>query len=227
MPSLIRRILIVDDVDQKQTIRRYKRIFDRIKKSQSELINYDIEYEYESSISNAIDRLNKGKEIFNVIIIDYDFNTYCGNYKGIKLVQEIRKTINKRCKIIFYTMHGVSNILQEEYVELINNDVFRFISKSGETHELKYEFVGSVKSNQVIVEAIIDAIKQTDPISLALENFLIEHYEVLNEYKLNIEGEEYTIQDILDSIRLDTQVGNKFIDGFLESSILKTINFLK
>ncbi|WP_339998871.1 hypothetical protein [Priestia aryabhattai] len=217
---LERRLLIVDDYENtgEETIPEYEGIFEELQEKQN--LNYKITFLWESTIQSAIDRLSKKDEVIDVILIDYDFNTGDQNIKGISLVKQIRETINKRCKIIFYTMHGVNQMSRNELIELINNDVFRFLSKSGETLPLKYEKVGN-ESDQLIVEAVIDAISDSDPISKTLEKYLVKYSNILDDLQIDIDGKKYPIKELINAIRLYEEPGNKFVNNLLEMSILE------
>ncbi|MCA1056970.1 hypothetical protein LCM10_18565 [Rossellomorea aquimaris] len=217
---LERRLLIVDDYvnTAEETIPEYEGIFEDLQENQN--LNYKITFLWEPTIQSAIERLSRKDEVIDVVLIDYDFNTGDQNTKGITLVKQIRETINKRCKIIFYTMHGINQISRGELIELINNDVFRFLSKSGETLPLKYEKVGN-ESDQLIIEAVIDAISNSDPISNTLEKYLVKYSHILDDLQIDIDGSKYPLNDLIKAIRLYQEPGNRFVNNLLEMSILE------
>ncbi|HDR7904138.1 hypothetical protein CN449_18835 [Bacillus thuringiensis] len=216
---LTRKLLIVDDDKNtlEETIPEYREIYEELKEEVD--LPYEIEFIWESSINDAIERLNKKDEVIDVILIDYDFNLDDQRKKGIYLVKKIRETINKRCKIIFYTMHGVGELGRNELVDLINNDVYRFLSKSGETFPLKHSEVGN-KADQIIVEAIIDALSDSDPISSTLEKYLVTYRNILSDISINVDGKNVSVEELIKSIRLYQEPGNKFVNNLLEMSIL-------
>ncbi|EAO9488675.1 hypothetical protein AKL49_25740, partial [Salmonella enterica] len=111
-----------------------------------------------------------------------------------------------------------------EFVDLINNDVFRFVPKDGDILALKYSETNYNKSDQLIVEAIIDAISDSDPISAALEKYMLEYYDILRDVKLQVDGKEHSIKEVLDSIRLYGDLGNKFVSNILEMSIIEHLD---
>jgi hypothetical protein len=217
---LSRKLLIVDDDKNtlEETIPEYEEIYRELKELHG--IPYNIEFIWEPSINSALERLNKKDEVIDIILVDYDFNCDDEAKKGIYLVKEVRKTINKRCKIIFYTMHGINILSRGELVDLVNNDVYRFLSKSGETFPLKYEKVGN-QADQMIVEAIIDAVNDSDPISNTLEKYLVKYQSILSDIHLNIDEKKYSVEELISSIRLYQDPGNKFVNNLLEMSVLQ------
>lgn len=216
-----RKILVVDDNKHtEEVIEEYLEIYEELHEKYN--FRYKIEFVWEDSIDSALERLNNKMEVIDVAVIDYDFTNDISGKKGIHLVKKIRETINKRCKIVFYSMHGLAFIGKEEFVNLINNDVFRFISKSGETLSLKYEEVGE-KADQLIVEAIIDALDSSDPISNTLENYLINYYDVIKNVKISVDGKEYSIKELINAIRLYEEPGNTFVANLLEMSIAELL----
>lgn len=229
--SLTRRVLIVDDNSdfKEEQISAFDRIFSKIKKDSEEnnkqlIDDCSIEYDWADNIDEGIKMLKSEEYIYDVILIDYDFTTDEKARKGVDLVIDIRKYINKRCKIIFYTMRGLSDFDTSEFISLINNDVYRFVLKSGETFDLKYNKVGN-KADQVIVEAIIDAINDYDPICQTLEKFFIDYQNKIKE--ITVDGEEYSPNEIIKSIRMDGEIGNEFINNTLKISVLNSLKFLR
>lgn len=217
---LERNILIIDDDEDTEiiSINAYKDIFRVLK--EKEKLNYNLNFFWESSIPDALDRLNKKEEVFDILVIDYDFPNDYLSQKGIDLVKRIREAINKRCKIVFYTMHAPHEINQSVFIELINNDIYRFVPKDGDMLDLKYFETNNNKSDQLIVEAIIDAISDSDPISQALEKYMVEYKEILNKVKINVDGKDCTIEEVLESVRLYGDLGNKFVSNLLQMSII-------
>ncbi|MED4286462.1 hypothetical protein P4679_31655 [Priestia megaterium] len=214
-----RNILIIDDEEETSiSIEAYKEIFSILKNKLK--LNYNLKFHWEKSLVEAKKILEQKNIIFDSLLIDYDFPNEEIPQKGIQLVKNIRETINKRCKIVFYTMHAPHELDQLEFIDLINNDVFRFVPKDGDILPLNYEETGFSRSDQLIVEAIIDSLKDTNPISTALESYLLNYKNLSGSIKLNIEGDQYSIEEILDSIRLYENPGNKFVKNLLEMSIM-------
>lgn len=224
MLNIIRRVLVVDDSPHTYSLKisNYLEIFKRDLQNE---YNYEIEFIWRDSIKGALELLNEKVQVFHVLLVDYNFTNDEDDLKGIYFVNEVRKTINKRCKIIFYTMEGYEGIEKEEYFKLINSNIFRFIPKEG----LPLDSINSRSrkdSDELVVEAIRDAITESDPISNALESFLVQYNDILKDVKISIGDSEYTIEQLVDSIRLDTDIGNLFINKMLKMSILDFIDFL-
>lgn len=214
-----RNILIIDDEEETEiSIEAYREIYSILKKDLD--LNYTLRFYWKKSIADAKEILNEKKINFDCLLIDYDFPNEEVPQKGIHLVKKIRESINKRCKIVFYTMHAPHELSELEFIELINNDIFRFVPKDGDVLSLSYKNIGFNKSDQLIVEALIDALNDVNPVSIALENFLINYKNSSENIVLNIDGEEYTIMEVLNSIRLYENPGNKFVRNLLEMSII-------
>lgn len=222
-----RKVLVVDDdKDIKNTIDTYKSIYRKIAKIKEEWKDYSLDYTYVNTIKEAIGLLEEKKEIYDIILVDYDFPSETSSFeKGVELVKKIRAHINRRCKIIFYTMSRLKDFSPRELVDLINNDVFRFVSKSGEIGTLKYPSLGPT-SDQLIVEALFDALIDMDPVVMALERYFTKFKATRSNMRIEIEGKQYTIGDILDSIKLDTEAGNIFINNIFKIAVLDCIKFL-
>ncbi|MED3634545.1 hypothetical protein [Bacillus thuringiensis] len=216
---LERNILIIDDEEETEiSIEAYKAIFLVLKKELG--LNYNINFFWEKSITDAKKTLEEKSINFDSLVIDYDFPNEVKPQKGIHLVKKIRESINKRCKIVFYTMHAPHELDPSEFIDLINNDIYRFVPKDGDMLSLNYKYAGFNKSDQLIVEAIIDSLNDVNPISIALENYLMNFKNSSGNMVLNIEGVEYSIVEVLDSIRLYEDPGNKFVQNLLELSIM-------
>lgn len=228
MKSLIKKVLIVDDSEHidKVKIPIYNRIFEKLQNNNECKIDYELKFEWESKIKTSIERLNNKNEVFQVILIDYQFNNDEYNLKGVDLVKEIRRTINKRCKIIFYTMNGYEGIDKREYVELINSDIYRFLSKSGEAVEMKASEYTNYNADEIVVRSIVQAIEDEDPVTNALESFLIQYYNILKDTKIKVDNGDYTFQELIDSIRLDMNPGKIFIEKMLKMAILDFVDVL-
>lgn len=230
MSSINRRILLVDDSSQiKPKIRAYKRIFDSLKTYVDDIKMFDLEIIHIDNIESALKYLSDNpREIFHTMLIDYNFDNDDTGNKGEYLVREIRRKVNKKCKIIFYTMDAITSVDPIHLINLINNDVYRFILKSSsETIRLKYEKLPSyTDEDQYIVEIIIDSIKELDPIAESLESYLIKYGDRLAEFKVKIKDEDIVLSELLKEIRLETDIGNLFVRNLLDTSILNTIRFL-
>lgn len=215
MNKLIKKVLVVDDspLTEKIKIESYKQIIDKFKKESKTLNDFTVKFIWENSINGAIERLNNKLEVFHVMLIDYHFNNADNELKGTDLVKKIRKTINKRCKIVFYTMDSYNEIDKKDYIDLINSGIFKFCSKSS--------------SDEEIVKGIIEAINEDDPISNALERFLVDNYEILKDTKIKVKGTPYTIKELIDSIRLETGPGKVFVNKMLKMTILEYVDFLE
>ena len=115
-----RNVLIVDDNDKIGNfyIPQYEEIAERLREESEAYGDYELIFDSVQSIEAAKEYLGQG-HIVDVLIIDYRFNNsdFCQN--GSDLVKYVREKSNKHCRVIFYTMHEVSDIPNEDMVNLI------------------------------------------------------------------------------------------------------------
>ena len=209
---LSRNILFIDDNNklEKMYIKRYEDIAQEIK-SNGEYTDYELSFFAAKSIQEAKEKLVDGKLIVDVAVVDYQFLNSNNNENGIDLIEYIRDKINKRCKIIFYTMNGVNKIAQEELISLINNDVYRLIDK------------GRTDDNELI-RIIYDAVYNGDILVASLERFWNEYSEALREGDYMVLGEKVEFADIIKHIRLDDEIGRVFVDKFMHKALLDAVS---
>lgn len=231
MGFIERKILIVDDSKSiAPKVRAYKRIFEKLKSIVDEIKDIDLVIKHIESMEDALDYLRtNSKEIYHAILVDYNFDNDASGQKGEYLVREIRRQINKKCKIIFYTMDSIDVVDAQHLINLINNDVFRFILKSSMSlPDLEYPLIkNATHIDQYIVETMIDSIKELDPIALSLEEYIVKYNDRLSEFQVNIDGKSLYLSQLLDEIRLETEIGEYFVKNILSTSIMNSIRFLK
>ncbi len=204
-----RNIYIVDDDKYvAQHIVSYEMILRKIKASRPEIKDIAFKFDYSESIEDAKEKLSSGR-VVDVLIIDYRFTN--SNEDGGKLIDYIRKEINKHCRIIFYTINGLEDIPNGDFVSLINNHIFKIVDKARTEDE---DFVN------IIVEAALDC----DPIVLSLERFWNEYRALLSTYKYSFMGESLPFDKVIEHIRMDDEIGRSIIEKMLHKAIISSVS---
>ncbi|MEG6512520.1 hypothetical protein V6C32_11410 [Desulforamulus ruminis] len=217
---LERNILIVDDsraIDE--DIKSYNYIFQGIKKEKG--LDYVINFTPTGNYDKAINMLTSDK-IFDVVLIDYDLSMGGSGKTGDELVKSIRESINKHCKIIFYTMSNLQEVFPDrnDLVNLFNLGIYKFVTKDLKTQNPKRY---GPPANQLRVEAIIEAIESIDIVQLALERYFQKYLSLTNEDIIYVDGEDYSIEDIINAIRKDLPVGKSFRENLMQSVLIDTL----
>lgn len=208
---LKRNVLFIDDnIDERIYPQRYIRIANELKKRNEKYSEYDLEFLSVNSIEKAKKLLEEGNQIVDILIIDYQFDNSTINENGSDLVDFIRKKINKRCKIVFYTMNNINSISREELINLIDNDVYRIIDKS------------QIEDDE-LVDIIFKASMDGDMLVSALERFWNEYGDALDETTYEVLGETISFKEIIRHIRLDDEIGRVFADKFMHKALLEAV----
>jgi hypothetical protein len=219
--DLTRNILIVDDSQNLELdIKQYIGIFRRIKKDS--LVDYDINFLIERKYDKAIELLKSPELTFDVLLIDFDLSSAGNEKSGIELVQEIRSSINRHCKIIFYTMGELSSAFpdRKDLILLFNQGIFKFLSKDMESQAQK-EY--GQRSHQLRVESMIEAINDIDFIQVALERYFLQYKEIINDERIVVNGKEFKVEDIITLIRQDKMTGKHYKSNLAESVIIHNL----
>jgi len=199
--------IIDDDPKVEETlIENYKVRIENIKKSFVQWQNCDFKLFYLPSLSLAKQHLEENS-LVDVLVVDYDFNGEVAFKNGSEFVTYVREKINKQCRIIFYTMQGIKIVENEELVSLINSDVYLMIDKS--------------LGNDIMAKAIFEAAISCSPVVLSLERFFYQYRNILNKTKYNVFDREFALDEIINHIRMDDEIGRAFIDKLLYKAIIK------
>jgi len=219
--NLTRNILIVDDSQNLELdVKQYNGIFKRIKEDL--LVDYDIKFFIERKYDKAIELLKSSDHTFDVLLIDYDLSSAGNEKSGIDLVKEIRNSINRHCKIIFYTMGELSTVFPDrnDLILLFNQGIYKFLSKNMESQSEK-EY-GQL-SHQLRVEYMIEAINDIDFIQVALERYFLQYKEIIDDERIVVDGEEFKVEDIITFIRQDKITGKNYKSNLAESVIIHNL----
>lgn len=126
----------------------------------------------------------------NIIILDYRFENY---ENGSHILEEIRGE-NKVIPVILWTANADKI---QEFIDIVNNKIFAILPKS------PYE---------PVLKVIKDAENELDTsIEGALEEWIsIQNEEDLDSpYLITANGKQYTLNDLLKEIRLQTPFGTQ------------------
>lgn len=208
---LERRILIVDDNTNVSDvyIPAYINRIDQNKHKSTKWCNYNFVLKHITSMKDALKYLNDIHNYVDVLVVDYDFNGERTFSDGAAFVKHIRGTVNRYCQIVFYTMHGTSNIGNKNLIDLINSDVFRLVDKSDGT--------------DFFADVLFEAATMRNPIVESLERFFQKYSSMLETYEYRFNGENITFEEIISHIRMDDNIGRMFIEKLLQKGILMNI----
>ena len=130
-----------------------------------------------------------------IVLLDYDLGA--NEPKGIEIFTKIREKTSL-LYVIIITAKFIDTITREELVTCINKDVLAFIDKTISLED-------KIKVVQKAVHAL-DA-----KIDSVLEQWILNHseYEQNAPYLTTTSGEKYTLKDVLQQIRQQTDFGKK------------------
>ena len=136
----------------------------------------------------AIEFFKEKKASKNIIILDYRFENFSNGSEILKKIREI----NKITPVILWTANSDKI---SEFVEIINNNIFAVMPKS--PYEPVLEKIKKAEE------------KQETSIEGALEDWIaIQNKEKLDEpYFIQANGKKYSLNDLLNEIRLQTKFG--------------------
>lgn len=216
-----RNILFIDDEFFEESIQDIKDIIEEISKEDESINRFDFDFEIIKSIEEALERLNSKNKVYHTLVIDYKFNNAQTQITGVDLVRRIRETVNKNCNIIFNTMNGSTEESLRDFAKLIDLGVYKFISKAevGTEYKYKYKRIDGFEDEaetQLLAEAIIDSVANINVFSISLEEYIYQHKEILEYLRIDYNGTEYKLDEILRSIQLDDELGRMFQKSLME-----------
>lgn len=126
----------------------------------------------------------------NIVILDYRFENY---EDGSRILKEIR-TNNKVIPVILWTANADKI---QEFIDIVNNKIFAILPKSP-------------------YEPVLKAIKEAEnELDTSIEGAIEEWISIQNEedldspYLITANGKQYTLNDLLKEIRLQTPFGTQ------------------
>ncbi|MEA5258482.1 hypothetical protein VB264_11870 [Arcicella aquatica] len=126
----------------------------------------------------------------NIVLLDYRFTA--DTHNGSFVLDEIRK-VSKSIPVILWTANADKI---NEYVEIINNQVFAVMAKA------PYEpLLEKIKEAEILLNSSIEG---------ALEEWILIQEENQDQpYMITANGEQYTLNDLLRLIRLEDPIGKE------------------
>lgn len=147
---------------------------------------------------------NLGKKM--VVLLDKNF--YDGKeMSGLKVFEQIREKTSL-VYIILITVSRINEIEDDELKMLINKDLFKFESFSSDYTKI----VALVEEAALSLSLRIDSV---------IEEWIMKHPEDARKSPLVVlkDGKSYSMDDILTSIRLQTEIGVEFEKNLLKLAI--------
>lgn len=147
---------------------------------------------FDSSV-NALNELPQFLDDKIIILLDLSFPSKEPN--GHKVLEKIRE-VNRLIPVIIWS---AVNENEESFSDLINNDAFGFLKRDVSTSQIltKLEEADSYLNSSV---------------SGALEDWIKTHPQKDDDspYIITVEGKEFTLNELLKEVRLQTKIGQSF-----------------
>jgi len=140
-----------------------------------------------------------------VVLLDYHLGS--GSLDGNQVLKKIRRKTSLIFTIIM-TAHDLHDIDVDKYVELINNQALAFIKKTD----------GDDKILQVVAQAVHSLDNRVDCILEEWLNYFPDE-ERKKPYMTMPNDVTYSIQDIMNEIRMGSDIGKMAEKGIIKSAI--------
>ncbi|MBQ8241730.1 MAG: hypothetical protein IJZ38_13040 [Bacteroides sp.] len=208
---LERNIVIVDDNKRVSTVHipAYLGAINKMKKDSEKWKNYEFKLHHFSSMRAAQEYMEDKKNCIDVLVVDFDFKGEKTFASGAAFVKYVRNNLNRYCQIVFYTMQGITCIEKEDLVDLINSDVFKILDKS--------------VSKLEVAQTLFEAATLRNPMVESLEYFYTRYSSLLQSYEYSFSGQMMTFDEIIGHIRMDDDIGRRFVNKLLQKAILREI----
>lgn len=208
---LERNIVIVDDNAKVKTVHipAYLGAINQMKLTSEKWKNYEFKFHHLSSMQAAQKYMEDKKNCIDVLVVDFDFNGEKTFASGAAFVKYVRNNLNRYCQIVFYTMQGITCIEKDELVDLINSDVFKIVDKSVCERE--------------VARTLFEAATLRNPMVESLEYFYTRYSSLLQTYDYYFDSQKVTFEEIIGHIRMDDEIGRKFVEKLLQKAILREI----
>lgn len=137
-----------------------------------------------------------------IVILDLNFKA--GEPSGVDVFEEIRKRTSL-IYVIIMTASNLNNIDNKDLVKFINNDALAFFYSTADTKAIVELVKKSIYQMEVRVDSVIEEWIVKKPESERTQPFIQTQH-----------GKTYTLNDILNGIREQSEIGKE-----LEKNILK------
>ena len=178
----------------------------------------DIEFP-RADVSHVYQEPEKGVEfVLNNLdkrmIVFIDWNYRGTSVKGIKHL----RTIRERTSLLYIIMMSANQVQQNLQVK--NSDIVEMMNE-----ENFYYFDSSINDNQDAVQLVKTIIgKWESRFDCVLEQWLIRHHEDKKKLAMRQDGIDYTWEDILKQVRMQTKIGREFERRANQSTIYRYIS---
>jgi hypothetical protein len=141
-----------------------------------------------------------------IVILDYDFGTNKAN--GLTWLKPLQET-SSLIYIILYTSHEVDVIDQKDLKDCINNHLMALVDKANDGYE-------------VVLSEVEKAIGYlNNRVDCILEEWILRHEFFTREkpYMKDENGNLLSMNDVLNNIRQDTDLGRKMSSNIISTAI--------
>ncbi|MCU0468630.1 MAG: hypothetical protein MUF58_08515 [Arcicella sp.] len=160
---------------------------------------------WQETPEEGLDYINANLTKRTVVILDYDFGTKKANgLTWLKPLQEKSSLIY----IILYTSHEIDIIDRKELKDCVNNHLMALVDKTD----------GYERAIQEVEKAINSMNNRVDCI---LEEWILRHEFFTREkpYMKDENGDLLSMNDVLNNIRQDTDLGRKMSSNIISTAI--------
>ncbi|MBC1785983.1 response regulator [Listeria welshimeri] len=209
------KILVIDDeIDIRTNYAVYKQY---IKKEE-----IDTEFTFVSS-TKELDKVQK--DTFDILMVDYNlqnsfFSEIKPNIAGTDFIKSFREE-NRISKIIFYSSEFEYSDSEKSYhLNLKDKDIFDLINS------YKIDSIVSKNNFDMVVNSIIDNIRDLDPIAKLLINTRDKYDQRDSQlYYTTSDGEEMNIEQLLQEYQADSKRGKEFKEQLLSTIVTLLLEY--
>lgn len=209
------KILVIDDeIDIRTNYAVYKQY---IKKEE-----IDTEFTFVSS-TKELDKVQK--DTFDILMVDYNlqnsfFSEIKPNIAGTDFIKSFREE-NRISKIIFYSSEFEYSDSEKRYhLNLKDKDIFDLINS------YKIDSIVSKNNFDMVVNSIIDNIRDLDPIAKLLINTRDKYDQRDSQlYYTTSDGEEMNIEQLLQEYQADSKRGKEFKEQLLSTIVTLLLEY--
>lgn len=145
---------------------------------------------------NGLDYVLKNLGVKMVVLLDKNFKDK-NDISGLKVFEKIREQTSL-VYVVLISANSITDFTEEELKTLINKDLYKL-----------EKFTNDYSS---IIQLIDDAVTNIDMrVDAAIEDWIVSNNSNHNNPIYYTDGKQYSLQDILKEIRLETDLGKDFV----------------
>lgn len=145
---------------------------------------------------NGLDYVLKNLGMKMVVLLDKNFKDK-NDISGLKVFEKIREQTSL-VYVVLISANSITDYTEEELKTLINKDLYKL-----------EKFTNDYSS---IIQLIDDAVTNIDMrVDAAIEDWIVSNNSNHNNPIYYTDGKQYSLQDILKEIRLETDLGKDFV----------------